>query len=128
MSSQRIVVFDDNLALLDMTELLLALEGYEPRGCLSAAGAVEVVHELQPAVVIVELHLERNEAGMELVNALRYNAATARIPIVVWSADPRVGSIVAAHQLSQLNRVVVREKPVLAMELLALVARLAHAT
>jgi len=124
MNTPCIAVVDDDPALLDMTELLLALEGYHVASFLTAADAVAFVATLQPALVIVDLHLERPAAGLEVVTALRQDAATAQIPILLWSADPDVEMIVARQHLDD---VVVRVKPVLPEDLLRVVAELAPA-
>src|SRR3712207_857286 len=54
MITPRIAVVDDDLNILDMTCLLLAIEGYESVCLTSCAEAVDVVHEKRPALVIVD--------------------------------------------------------------------------
>jgi len=122
MSSPCIAVIDANLATLDRTALVLALDGYQSICFRTAADASAPIQQRRPELVIVDLHQERPDAGLEFVAALQSDPATAQIPILVWSADPQVGTTVARRQLTG---VLVREKPVQPHDLLALVARLA---
>ena len=121
MKAPCIAVIDDDDAILDMTEHILALDGYRCLCFRSAADATTRLREHQPELVLIDLHLERPTAGLELVAALQQDPATAHIPIVVWSADPQVGTTVARRQLTG---VVVLHKPVLPHALLCLVAAL----
>ena len=61
-----------------------------------AAGALAVIRQVQPAVAIIDLHLESPAAGLEVVRALRADAATRELPLIVWSTDLDVERQVAA--------------------------------
>ena len=61
-----------------------------------AAGALAVIHQLQPALAIIDLHLEVPCAGLAVVRALRADAATRDLPLIVWSTDLDVEHHVAA--------------------------------
>jgi len=82
MKTPCIAVIDDDAAILDMTELLLALDGYQPVSFTTLPHALICLDGLLPDLVIVDLHLERPIAGLELIATLRQNAATEHIPIL----------------------------------------------
>ena len=124
MNTPCIAVVDADPAILNWIELLLMLDGYRPAAFRTAHDATNGLEAVQPALVIIELHLERAEAGLDVVRALRHAAATAAIPIVLWSGDPNVDAIAALHHLDD---VVVRHKPVLLPDLLRVVTELAPA-
>ena len=56
-----------------------------------------------------------------MVDALRTDPTTAHLPIIIWSSDREVATIVARRNL---EGVVVRVKPVLPEELLRLLTEL----
>jgi DNA-binding NtrC family response regulator len=124
MNTACIAVVDADPAILNWIELVLTLDGYRPAAFRTAHDATSHVDAVQPALSIIELHLERAQAGLDVVQALRHGAATAAIPIVLWSVDPNVDAIAARQHL---DAVVVRRKPVLLQDLLRVVAEVAPA-
>jgi DNA-binding response OmpR family regulator len=124
MKTPCIAVIDDDLALLDLTQLLLALHGYATIGIATAYEALAQLQARPPDLAIVDLYLEQPDAGIALIHALRHTAATAHLPILLWSANPEVATIVAPHHL---EGIVVRVKPVPPVDLLQLVADLVAA-
>ena len=95
-SSPRIVVIDDHPLVRQGLATLLGAEGYDLVVHPCAAGALALIRQVQPAVVIIDLHLEFPAAGLEVVRALRDEAATRELPLIVWSTDLDVERQVAA--------------------------------
>lgn len=83
---KRILVIDDDYAVVEAWALLLELEGFEP---IRAANGQEALDILQsgppPAVIILDLMMPIMN-GFELANILAKSERLARIPIVVLSA------------------------------------------
>ena len=75
---------------------LLAAAGYDLVFHPRAAGALAVIRQVQPAVAIIDLHLEVPYAGLAVVRALRADPATRALPLIVWSTDLDVERHVAA--------------------------------
>ena len=90
MSPTCIAVIDDSLAVRPALQLVFDTRGYTVVFHPRAAGAVAFVQQQQPDLVIVDLHLEYPDAGLDVVRSLRADPATAPIPLVVWSADTDV--------------------------------------
>ncbi len=90
MSPTCIAVIDDSLAVRPALQLVFDTRGYAVVFHPRAAGAVAFVQQQQPDLVIVDLHLEYPDAGLDVVRSLRADPATAPIPLVVWSADTDV--------------------------------------
>jgi CheY-like chemotaxis protein len=99
-SAGKVVVVDDTPELLELIQALLEDEGYEVVLCQDATRAHAVVAQEQPHLVVLDLRM----AGVtewEILDALKADAATARIPVLVCSgaadelraAEPRLRSL-----------------------------------
>lgn len=87
MEERRIVVVDDDLDYLELMSDLLPLEGFVPILVDRCADAFELVRAQQPHVVILDMRMERDESGLELLQKLRQDLHTAHIPVLVCSAE-----------------------------------------
>ena len=99
----RIVVIDSHPAVCQALASFLGADGSAVVVHPRAAGALAVVRQVQPAVVLIELHLEYPRAGLEVVRALRADPATTALPLIVWSTDPDVARQVAALQVPDVT-------------------------
>lgn len=86
MSRAKILVVDDEAAVLHSTEMLLEMLGYEPIGLKDFAHVVDVAQEEQPLLILQDLRM-RNLDLHALMQELRKNRATALIPVVFFSAN-----------------------------------------
>lgn len=84
-----ILVVDDERALFSVYEDLFASEGWAC-ACLRSPCSVTAIAELNPALILTDLVFAGDrEAGHRFVEALAEDPVTARIPIIVCSADVR---------------------------------------
>ena len=98
MSRSRIVLVDDHLAVQEGLAFFLG-DAYALIIHPHAAGAMAVIRQAQPALALIDLHLEYPAAGLDVVHALRADPATRELPLIVWSSDPEVEHHVATlHQ------------------------------
>jgi PAS domain S-box-containing protein len=78
---------EDNLANLSLVDtILLSRPGWRTLPALQGQLGVELAREHTPDVILLDLHLP-DIPGEEVLRRLRGDARTARIPIVVVSAD-----------------------------------------
>ena len=87
MANEHIVVINDDALYLDMMQDILTDEGFAMTACVISGGAVGVVEQIQPAVVILDLRMERPDSGIAVLQQLRDNPRTEAIPVLVCSAD-----------------------------------------
>ena len=97
-STARIVVIDTHPAVRQGLATFFGDDGFDLVFHPRAAGALAVIRQVQPAVVLLELHLEYPQAGLDVVRALRADPATSALPLIVWSTDLDVERQVAALQ------------------------------
>ncbi len=89
MPGPLIAVVDDDAVLRDLLHELLTDEGYATLLLAETAGLVEAFRQTPPALVILDIRLEDRSAGWRVLEALRQDAVTARVPVIVCSADRR---------------------------------------
>jgi len=78
---------EDNLANLSLVDtILLSRPGWRTLPALQGQLGVELAREHTPDIILLDLHLP-DIPGEEVLRRLRGDARTARIPIVVVSAD-----------------------------------------
>ncbi len=89
MPGPLIAVVDDDAVLRDLLHELLTDEGYATLLLAETAGLVEAFRQTPPALVILDIRLEDRSAGWRVLEALRQDAVTGQVPIIVCSADRR---------------------------------------
>ena len=82
-----VYIVEDNRAIRETFEELLLEEGYRVFGCSTAREAQERINVKRPDLLFLDNHLEQYAAGWNLLIALRTNAVTATLPIILVSAD-----------------------------------------
>lgn len=84
----RVLVVDDTPQNVRLLEQLLKGSGYEPVTAASGAEALEKLAATHPDLVLLDVVMP-NMSGYEVCRAIRANAATALLPIVMVTAlDP----------------------------------------
>jgi CheY-like chemotaxis protein len=87
MPGPLIALVDDDALILGLMEELLMDEGYRALVFRGGAGVVATLGHLRPALVILDLRLERPDEGLRLLAALRAAPATTCLPVLLCTAD-----------------------------------------
>jgi DNA-binding response OmpR family regulator len=82
-----IAVIDDDRGLVAWVSAFLSEAGYRVVGASSRAAAFDLLCQRRPAVLLVELLIDRGQVGWSLLDLLSATPALAGIPVIVWSAD-----------------------------------------
>jgi CheY-like chemotaxis protein len=90
-----VLLVDDHPDLREVVGQLLEIHGHEVRYSPSAEDALQEVQRHRPDAMIVDQRLP-GLSGMELLARLRSDPKTAKVPIVIYSADDSQRE--AAHQ------------------------------
>lgn len=85
--ASRILVVDDEVAILGALVELLALDGHVVAGVADGVEALERLDAFRPDVVVTDWMMPRLD-GRGLVLAMRADEATRAIPVIVLSAVP----------------------------------------
>ena len=87
MAPPLLAIVDYDEAFREMLDAVFTEEGYRILLLVQGAGAYEAIRQAQPDLVLLDLWLERRDAGWELLEQLCGDPATRDIPIIVCSAD-----------------------------------------
>jgi DNA-binding response OmpR family regulator len=121
----RIVVVDDDHAMLGLLDTLLTEAGYHPILWDQAQDAHELIRTVQPDLVILDLWLEHPGAGGMVLGLLAVDPTTRHLPVIVCTAFRQLLPAQVAH--FQAEGYVLLEKPFDLAVLLAHVRILLHA-
>jgi CheY-like chemotaxis protein len=84
---RRIAVIDDDAVFVDLMQDLLGHgEGYEVVSTDHWLQSFEFIKESRPDLIILDLMLGRQQAGWSVLELLREDPSTARIPVILCSA------------------------------------------
>lgn len=90
MSSEPILVVDDNPVNLKLARVLLAAEGYEVRTATTAEDALAVLGEFRPRMILVEIQLPGMD-GLELTRRVKADPMMHGVAIVALTAYAKRG-------------------------------------
>ncbi|MBV9026134.1 MAG: response regulator [Streptomycetaceae bacterium] len=120
--SGRVLVVDDNKVIRQLIRVNLELEGFEVVTAGDGAECLDVVHQVRPDVVTLDVVMPRLD-GLRTAARLRSDPRTERLPIAIVSACSRC-------EVEGGERIGVDAflgKPFEPTELVRLVRRLMHA-
>ena len=111
----KIQIIDSDVDASDQLERILVAEGYEVLRTVTGQAGIALAELNRPSLVLLDTDLP-DINGCEVLRALRADPATARIPILIHSAQDDVASKVAAFKAGADDYIV---KPVAPAELVA---------
>ena len=108
----RILVVDDDQAISEILGIVLRAEGFEPHFCADGAKALDVFHQTNPDLVLLDLMLPGRD-GIDICRAIREESG---IPIVMLTARSDSQDIVTGLESGADDYIV---KPIKNKELIA---------
>jgi two-component system, cell cycle response regulator DivK len=85
MSEQQILIVDDNPVNLKLIRVLLSGEGYDVRTAADAEGALDVLKEYRPQLILMDLQLPGMD-GLELTRRIKCDSSMQNTIIVALTA------------------------------------------
>jgi two-component system OmpR family response regulator len=83
----RLAIVDDDQDLLDLMPLACSEWGWECLAITDSATACNQIAVAAPDAVLLDLHLESRNRGMDVLQQLLDRPDTAGIPVILWTAD-----------------------------------------
>lgn len=98
MVKERILVVDDEEDILELVRFNLAREGYEVLCAMSGEEALEEARKKLPDLVVLDLMLPGID-GLEVARALKREAGTKEIPVIMVTAKGEEADVVTGLEL-----------------------------
>lgn len=103
----RVIVMERDDRIRDLLHEILESEGYTPLGTGNER-APDQVHQLRPAAILMDPFEADDDGGWDMLRQLRADPGTARIPIVVCTADARRLDTIPEGELALANGIVLK--------------------
>lgn len=89
---KRILIYDDDVAILDVTTFILESEGFKVFSLTSTTDVLADIRKLKPDMLLVDIWMPGLSGDM-ITKILKTNRETKTIPIVMISASQEVDKI-----------------------------------
>ena len=89
----KILVIDDDKDLLDITQALLAKQGFVVETDLNWDDALKKIETFEPQLILLDVFLNGVD-GLDICKQLKSMPHTKHIPVLIFSAYPRVAESV----------------------------------
>src|SRR5579864_1560873 len=94
----RVLIVEDNAEIAELYQLKLQLDGYRVAVAGTGLRGLQLARSLMPEVILLDIHLPQMD-GLQLLIALRDDATTRELPVVVFSDDDSPALIREAESL-----------------------------
>ena len=102
----RILVIDDNPAVVDILVTYLREEGYGVSGALTSDEGLKLITLLRPDLVLLDITLPGGMNGIEVLKRIRSINPTSRVIMVSGNTDPAL-----AREALELGALAYIDKP-----------------
>lgn len=82
---KKILVIDDDVAILDALRIILEDAGYEVVACSDGRKAIEYIQTVTPSLLLLDIWMSGKD-GLEIAEEIKQRKETKNIPIVMISA------------------------------------------
>jgi len=86
MSAKKILIVDDDPDYVMATKMVLEGEGYQVLEASEPQSAMEVIKQNRPDLILLDVMMVNETDGFHLAKALKDDAETANIPILMMTA------------------------------------------
>lgn len=84
--NKTIVVGEDDHAIIEVVKIILEDAGYEPIGVTEASSIIKTVHNVMPALILMDIWMSGEDGG-DIAKELKKDNKTSQIPIIMISAN-----------------------------------------
>ena len=113
MEKRKILLVDDDVDFVDATTLVLENNGYQVVSALSGPDGLAKAKSEQPDLILLDVMMARTTEGFEVLNELRAEPKTSKIPVMMLTAIGTESRFAGAKfDTEQLQADLFVEKPV----------------
>jgi len=96
-TKKKIMVVEDEQALLTLQSMLLSVEGYAVEGVMDGQTALDLVETMMPDLILLDIMLPEID-GLEVCRQVKANEATRHIPVIMLTAKKSKEDLVMGEQ------------------------------
>src|SRR5687767_7395605 len=89
---KRILVIDDNVAILDVVQVILEGQGFVVETTTHAEEALAKVDSFHPYLILLDVYLAGTD-GRQICRTLKSTEGTKDIPIIMFSAQSKLEEV-----------------------------------
>ncbi len=119
MTQPKAVVIDDDVALGGLFQATLEMCGFSVRHITDSSTAIAQVNSQLPDLIVLDMQMPR-VSGLEVARSLRANPVTAKIPIMMVTANAQTTRDQAIDELVDVLLI----KPITASQIIDFARRL----
>ena len=82
---RSVLIIDDDKWIAMSTSMVLEAEGFEVHSALGGAEGIEMAGRIRPSVILLDIMMPGMD-GWETLERLKADAATADLPVIVFTA------------------------------------------
>ncbi len=97
-----VVIIDDDAGLRRVVEFNLTRDGFEVHGAADGKSGIELVRKIRPKLVLLDIVMPGMD-GLEVLSALKYDAKTMRIPVIMLTTESAIGTIDRAYEIGAVD-------------------------
>lgn len=94
----RILVVDDNADILQIVKVILENYGYEVLVTLNGEETLDTTNIFYPNLILMDVFLAAGMDGRDICKALKSNAKTKDIPVIMFSAQIKMEDVLNSSQ------------------------------
>lgn len=95
---KKILICDDDHDLLELTTLVLQREGFQVEILDDSRNVVNDVNRIAPDIILMDLWMPEVQ-GDDAIKLLKENHKTQHIPVILFSAYPKLEQIANVKQI-----------------------------
>jgi len=101
----RVLLVEDDDAIAQMYKLKLELDGYRVDVAPDGKVALQMARSLRPDIIFLDIRLPKVD-GLDVLEALRANPKTQRVPVVILSSHSEQELIERGAKLGALDHLI----------------------
>jgi two-component system alkaline phosphatase synthesis response regulator PhoP len=100
----KILIVDDNQAIVEMLQRKLEREEYDVLGCVESAKAVATCRKEKPDLIILDI-LMPGKSGWEIIEELKSDPETQAVPVIISTVKNRPEDIERGKTLQAADHI-----------------------
>ncbi len=100
---RKVLICDDDEILLEITKRVLEKENFIVESLSTMIHLIKKAEDFRPDVILMDLSMP-NMSGAEAISILRANSRTQNLPVVFFSANPRLQIIAKEYKTQFIQK------------------------